>query len=114
MKSIVLPTPPPPSPFFKIRPKTIPLPIRGNPEIRGIVSGQQYDSATPYAWTSSMRENFPYTSLLTSQSISHGLGGGYEGPCQQYIARYFEEGYVGFNDGLVCGDPYPYFDNLVR
>jgi hypothetical protein len=28
-----------------------PLPPIGNPNLKGIVAGQQYDPATPYIWT---------------------------------------------------------------
>ena len=93
-------------------PKNIPLPIRGSPLISGIVSGQLYDSQTPYEWTQKMNANFPLTTLLTSQSNAHGLKAG--GPCMAHIVDYFETGVPGIVDGTVCGDPYPYFDNLVR
>ena len=97
-------------------PKNIPLPIRGSPLISGIVSGQLYDSDTPYEWTQKMHAHFPMTTLLTSQSNGHGLflepGG--PGPCMAHIVDYFETGVPGIVDGTVCGDPYPYFENLVR
>jgi hypothetical protein len=93
-------------------PRNVPLPVRGNPNQNGIVSGQLYDKATPYEWTADMRANFPLTYSLTSQSINHGLEGGPDGPCQKYIVRYFETGDFGATDGTVCGDPYPYFNNL--
>ena len=93
-------------------PKNIPLPIRGSPLISGIVSGQLYDRETKYEWTQKMRANFPMTTLLTSQSNDHGLRPG--GPCMAHIVDYFETGVPGIVDGTVCGDPYPYFDNLVR
>lgn len=32
-------------------PKDVPLPIRGNPQVTGIVTGQLYDPLTPYTWT---------------------------------------------------------------
>ena len=93
-------------------PKNIPLPIRGSPLISGIVSGQLYDSDTQYEWTQKMRANFPMTTLLTSQSNDHVLKPG--GPCMAHIVDYFETGVPGIVDGTVCGDPYPYFENLVR
>jgi len=62
-------------------PKNIPLPIRGSPVTTGIVSGQLYDSLTNYKFTSEMREHFPMTSLLTSQSVKHGFECCREGPC---------------------------------
>ena len=92
-------------------PKNIPLPIRGSPGIEGIVSGQLFDSMTEYPWTQIARGNFPYTNLLTSQNIDHGLTPG--GECQDYIIKYLQAGVVDFVDGTVCGDPYPYFNNLV-
>ena len=95
-------------------PKNIPLPIRGSPDTTGIVSGQLYDSLTNYKFTSEMREHFPMTSLLTSQSVSHGFnGGGPEGPCQRYIVDYLEYGVIRWTDGTVCGDPYPYFREAI-
>jgi len=94
-------------------PKNIPLPIRGSPETEGIISGQLFDSMTEYPWTQQYRGNFPYTSLLTSQSIEHGLSALPQGNCQEYITKYFQTGVIDWVDGTVCGDPYPYFNNLV-
>ena len=68
-----------------------------------MISGQLYDSATPYIWTSQMREHFPSTSALTSQNIVHGLEGGEDGPCQRYIVNYLATGIIDWTDGTVCG-----------
>jgi hypothetical protein len=106
-------------------PKNVPLPILGNPLVNGIVTGQLYDPATPYIWTSQMREHFPYTSLLTSQSIFHGIETssklGFtdvettaEGPCQKYVVKYLENGVIDWTDGTVCGEKFPYFDGEIR
>lgn len=93
-------------------PRNVPLPIRGNPLQTGIVAGQLYDPNTAYTSTSKMRENFPTMSLLTSQAITHGLVAN-QGPCQEYIVRYFEVGYVGFIDGTVCNDPLTFLNNDI-
>ena len=78
--------------------------------MKGIVSGQFYDSATPYTMTQSMRENFMSSRLLTSQSISHGLvsveSSENDQGCQLYLQRYLQAGKVGFDDGTVCGAPF--------
>jgi hypothetical protein len=106
-------------------PKNVPLPILGNPLVNGIVTGQLYDPATPYIWTSQMREHFPYTSLLTSQSIFHGIETsskiGFtdvettaEGPCQKYVVQYLETGVIDWTDGTVCGEKFPYFHGAIR
>jgi hypothetical protein len=106
-------------------PKNVPLPILGNPLVKGIVSGQLYDSATPYIMTSEMREHFPFTSLLTFQSIFHGIQTastmGFtdaetpaEGPCQKYIVKYLETGVIDWTDGTVCGEQVPYFGGEIR
>jgi TAP-like protein len=84
-------------------PKGVPLAPRGNPFLKGIVSGQLYDSATPYEWTQEMRAAFKSTKLLTSQYYRHGLGSG-DLDCQSHIQRYFETGEVGIVDGTVCGN----------
>ena len=79
---------------------------KGNPNVSGMISGQLYDSATPYLWTSQMREHFPSTSALTSQSINHGVNanvGGADGPCQSYIVNYLATGVIDWTDGTVCG-----------
>ena len=72
-----------------------------------MISGQLYDSKVPYMWTSQMREHFPSTSALTSQSIYHGLEGGpngpQDGPCQHYIVDYLASGDINWTDGTVCG-----------
>ncbi|MGK3747097.1 MAG: hypothetical protein ACI90V_013960 [Bacillariaceae sp.] len=106
-------------------PKNVPLPILGNPLVDGIIAGQLYDSATPYIWTSQMQEHFPSTSLLTSQSIFHGLHrstlNGFtnvdtpaEDICQKYLVKYLETGLIDWTDGTVCGEQFPYFDGEIR
>ena len=49
-------------------------------------------------------------SLLTSQSVNHGLsaslGNNNEPGCQKHIQDYFQNGYVMFVDGTVCGAPF--------
>ena len=50
-----------------------------------------------------MREHFPSTSVLTSQSINHGLRGGPDGLCQHYIVNYLASGDIDWTDGTVCG-----------
>jgi len=96
-------------------PKNIPLPILGNPNVSGMISGQLYDPNTPYIQTSQMREHFPSTSALTSQAISHGLDGGPDGPCQRYIVNYLASGVIDWTDSTVCGDDFPYFhDGISR
>jgi hypothetical protein len=101
-------------------PKNVPLPILGSPLTEGIVAGVLYDSNTPYAWSSEMRGNFPSTTLLTSQSIYHGIsndkGNNLDpyGPCQKYISEYFETGVIDFIDGTVCGQKFPYFSGEIR
>jgi hypothetical protein len=97
-------------------PRNVPLPIRGSPNVNGIIAGQLYDKATPYTWTSEMREHFPTTSLLTSQSIFHGLNtvGNPYGPCQKYITNYLETGVIDWTDGTVCGEKFPYFSGEIR
>jgi hypothetical protein len=99
-------------------PKNVPLPILGSPLIEGIVAGVLYDNATPYAWSSEMRGNFPSTTLLTSQSIYHGISTGANdpayGPCQKYITKYLETGVIDLIDGTVCGQQFPYFSGKIR
>ena len=99
-------------------PKNVPLPILGSPLTEGIVAGVLYDSNTPYAWTSEMRGNFPSTTLLTSQSIYHGISTGANdpayGPCQKYITKYLETGVIDLIDGTVCGQQFPYFSGKIR
>lgn len=68
----------------------------------GIIVGMLYDSNTPYVWTQEMRTNFKYTSLLTSQSIFHGLAVN-DPECQRHVQAYLRDGYVSFSDGQVCG-----------
>ena len=75
-----------------------------------MVVAQLYDPNTAYTSTSQMRAHFPTMSLLTSQSIRHGVDAN-DGPCLEYIVRYFEIGYVDFVDGTVCNDPFPFFNN---
>ena len=71
-----------------------------------------------------MREHFPYTSLLTSQSIFHGIEAssnfGFttientaEGPSQKCIVKYLEIGVIDWTDGTVCGGKFPYFDGEI-
>jgi hypothetical protein len=106
-------------------PKNDPLPILGNPQVKGVVAGQLYDYATPYIWTSEMNGHFPSTRLLTSQSIFHGIKKssvlGYtdvatvaEGPCQKYVVKYLETGVIDWTDGTVCGEQFPYFGGEIR
>jgi hypothetical protein len=106
-------------------PENVPLPICGNPLVKGIVAGQLYDSLTPYNMTSEMRAHFPFTSLLTSQSIFHGIetsskhgftsvDTSAEGPCQKYITKYLETGVIDWTDGTVCGEQVPYFGGDIR
>lgn len=92
-------------------PKNTPLPPIGNSLLSGVIAGQIYDPYTPYKWTLKMRERFPFTFLLSSQSVNHGLnsaadapGQNPEGsdPCLTNYQRYFLNGYVDFNDGQVC------------
>ena len=72
-----------------------------------------------------MREHFPYTILLTSQSIFHGIEAssnfGFttveataEGPSQKYIVKYLEIGVIDGTDGTVCSEKFPYFDGEIR
>ena len=58
-----------------------------------------------------MRERFPLSYLLSSQSVNHGLnsaadylGVNPEGtdPCIVNYQQYFLTGFVDFNDGQVC------------
>jgi len=91
-------------------PKSVPLSPRGNPGINGIVSGQLFDSVTPYVWTQQMKQAFPSTNLLTSQSYEHGMGHSVsfrtDPSCQTFIQEYFQTGVVPFEDGMVCGAPF--------
>jgi hypothetical protein len=106
-------------------PKNVPLPILGNPLVTGIITGQLYDPATPYIWTSEMRDHFPFTSSLTSQSIFHSIlksswlgftvvDTPAEGPCQKYVVKYLETGVINWTDGTVCGEQVPYFGGEIR
>jgi hypothetical protein len=54
-------------------PNPHPISPAGHPMVKGIISGQLYDSAMPYEWTQEMKIAFPQTKLLTSQWISHGM-----------------------------------------
>jgi len=107
-------------------PKSVPLPVLGNPNVKGIIAGSLYDTNTPFIWTSQMRANFPLASALTSQSIFHGLTKGvqkgvdplnvtaqYKDPCQQYVVKYLETGIIDWTTGTVCGDPFPYFSDQI-
>ena len=89
-------------------PNSTPLPPMGNAVLRGIVTGQVYDPATPYISTQKMRQNFPQTHLLTSRSFNHGLLSATDlnlngGRCQNHAVHYFETGEMDFTDGYVCG-----------
>lgn len=95
-------------------PKNIPIPVLGNPSIRGIIAGQLYDAMTPYIWASEMRNGFKFTSMLTSQSLGHGLFMAQDGgECQKIVQNYFEVGVVEFVDGTVCGADFPYFSSDI-
>ena len=105
--------------------------VASNPLLTGIIAGQLYDYATPYEWTMLMRQNFKFTSLLTSQcksplssvltfcfpkvqqqeislyvfhstDFNHGLDGNAP-DCQKHVVDYFMTGEVGIVDGTVCG-----------
>ena len=59
-----------------------------------------------------MRANFPNTNLLTSQSIFHGIGGN-DPECQLHVTKYFEDGFVSFVDGSVCGSDFASTEDLL-
>lgn len=110
-------------------PRSVPLQPRGNPDVEGIVSGQLFDAETPYVWTQEMRASFPSMSLVTVQSINHGLNSlynlgktpageiylktyvdaGYPN-CQSLIDDYLDTGVIGFPDGYVCPNPFPWYN----
>lgn len=90
-------------------PRNTPLPPLGNPSLTGVIAGQMYDPWTPYIWTQKMRNQFKYASLLTSQSVNHGLGSALETAnifsdpeCILNYQKYFQTGIVDFVDGTVC------------
>ena len=88
-------------------PNVTPLPPIGHSLLKGIVTGQLFDPATPYIWTQKMRDNFKSTTLLTSRSVNHGISSARESisgdvHCFDNILRYFKNGVVDFLDGTVC------------
>ncbi|CAB9527105.1 Secreted [Seminavis robusta] len=92
-------------------PKVNPLPPAGNSYLSGIILGILYDPNTPYVWTQDMRLGFKFTSLLTSQSIFHGI---YNDPtCLRHLVNYFEDGFVNFVDGQVCGADFASEDDFL-
>ena len=89
-----------------------PDPIRsgGTTEVRALISGNLYDTSTPFGWTTSMRKAFVNSALLVSQGVGHITDGrnswiDYE-ECGRAVRRYWRQGVLPY-DGLVCREETP-------
>ena len=92
-------------------PEPHPTAPAGDVTIKGIVSGQLYDSSTPYSWTQEIKQAFPSMTLLTSQWIEHGLNqhdsstpeiNPNNNSCLNHIENYLLTGEIDISDGTVC------------
>jgi len=78
----------------------------------GIIVGVLFDPATPYVWAQAMRNGFKSSSLLTNQATFHGVAT-QDPDCQRHMIDYFEDGFVNFVDGQICGASFASVDDLA-
>mmetsp|Transcript_74677 Transcript_74677/g.192708 ORF Transcript_74677/g.192708 Transcript_74677/m.192708 type:complete len:621 (-) Transcript_74677:226-2088(-) len=81
----------------------------GNPDVRALVIGNLYDTATSYSWSQQMRQAFGSGALLTWQGVGHTLpspGRDNYDPealkkCRSHVTNYLQYGTLPL-DGYVC------------